>query len=252
MPAAPSPVPPSPLADPRVQPRKRPRQARSRALVAAILQATARVLVREGYAGTTTNRVAEVAGVSIGSLYQYFPTKEALVAALHEEHGREMAVILRAALPPADPERGPERGPERERETDLRAALTALVAAVLRAHLLDPALHRVLEYEFPLLDRFAGYAVPDGELHRALTALLLAHADRLARPPTPRLVDMLIHTTHAAIHAVALAPVPPAGPEIAEAIRDITDLVMGYLSYPPGGRGTIAAGLTAGSAAGAR
>lgn len=243
MPAAPSPVPPSPLADPRVQPRKRPRQARSRALVAAILQATARVLVREGYAGTTTNRVAEVAGVSIGSLYQYFPTKEALVAALHEEHGREMATILRAALSP---------GEAGWAETDLRAALTALVAAVLRAHLLDPALHRVLEYEFPLLDRFAGYAAPDGELHRGLTALLLAHADRLARPPTPRLVDMLIHTTHAAIHAVALAPVPPAGPEIAEAIRDITDLVMGYLSYPPGGRGMNAAGLTAGSAAGAR
>ena len=50
--------------------------------VEAILDATARVLVREGYARTSTNRVAAVAGVSIGSLYQYFPNKESLVAAL--------------------------------------------------------------------------------------------------------------------------------------------------------------------------
>ena len=66
----------------RTTPRKRPRQDRSKATVDSILDATARVLVRHGFDGLTSNAVAEIAGCSIGSLYQYFPNKEALVAAL--------------------------------------------------------------------------------------------------------------------------------------------------------------------------
>ena len=58
--------------------RRQPRQERSRATVDAILTATTQVLMERGYAGLTTNRVAEVAGASIGSLYQYFPNKESM------------------------------------------------------------------------------------------------------------------------------------------------------------------------------
>lgn len=65
-------------------PRKEPTQERSRALVTALIEATARILSADGPEAITTNRVAEVAGVSIGSLYQYFPNKEALLAALVE------------------------------------------------------------------------------------------------------------------------------------------------------------------------
>ena len=61
-------------------PRKPPKQQRSRATVEAFLAATARVLVREGYEKASTNRVAEVSGYGIGSLYEYFPNKESLVA----------------------------------------------------------------------------------------------------------------------------------------------------------------------------
>jgi len=72
-------------------PRKRPTQRRSQQTVAAILEATARILIDDGYDQLNTNRVAEVAGVSIGSLYQYFPNKQALVLALAESHlGREI------------------------------------------------------------------------------------------------------------------------------------------------------------------
>ncbi len=63
----------------RIQPRKRPRQARSARTTEAILQAAARVLKEEGPAAFNTNRVAEVAGVSVGSLYQYFPNKASLL-----------------------------------------------------------------------------------------------------------------------------------------------------------------------------
>ena len=66
----------------RLQPRKAPAQDRSKAMVELILQAATRVLERESLAGFNTNRVAEVAGISIGSLYQYFPNKAALITML--------------------------------------------------------------------------------------------------------------------------------------------------------------------------
>lgn len=67
-------------------PRRHPKQERSRQTVEAVLEAVRRVLRRQGAEAVTTNRVAEVAGVSIGSLYQYFPNKEAIFMALHERH----------------------------------------------------------------------------------------------------------------------------------------------------------------------
>ncbi|MBL7494763.1 TetR/AcrR family transcriptional regulator [Frankia sp. CNm7] len=77
--------------------RKRPAQDRSRLTVEAILEAGAQLLAARGYSATTTNHVAERAGVSIGSLYQYFPNKDALVVALAEQHLDQVEEALRAA-----------------------------------------------------------------------------------------------------------------------------------------------------------
>jgi AcrR family transcriptional regulator len=66
--------------------RRLPKQRRARQTVDAILDAVVRVLKREGFKAVTTNRVAEVAGVSIGSVYQYFPDKQAIFVALHQRH----------------------------------------------------------------------------------------------------------------------------------------------------------------------
>ena len=68
------------------EPRKRPRQRRSTETVARMLDAAARIYDERGYRATTTNNVAEEAGVSIGSLYQYFPNKDALLVALADRH----------------------------------------------------------------------------------------------------------------------------------------------------------------------
>lgn len=81
-----------------IRPRKQPVQERSRATVEAVLAATLQVLRKHGAAALTTTRVAEVAGVSVGSLYQYFPNKRALVAALKLQYfeqitGRTLAAI---------------------------------------------------------------------------------------------------------------------------------------------------------------
>ena len=78
--------------------RRPPTQTRARATVADILAATARILEREGYEALTTNKIARVAGVGVGSLYQYFETKEKVVEALQEEHFERMGETFLARM----------------------------------------------------------------------------------------------------------------------------------------------------------
>src|SRR5215467_11158950 len=120
----------------RTTPRKRPRQIRSKATVDTILQATARVLVKHGFDGLTTNAVASAAGVSIGSLYQYFPNKEALVAALAERHLEDMNAAVLAEL-------------ARVATLPIAEAARRVIELTIRAHAIDPALHRVLIEQVP-------------------------------------------------------------------------------------------------------
>src|SRR5579859_209108 len=77
---------PSNTASPRTTSRKTPNQERAKVTVDSILEATSRILVRDGVSAASTNRIAKEAGVCIGSLYQYFPSKEALIAALVDRH----------------------------------------------------------------------------------------------------------------------------------------------------------------------
>ena len=78
--------------------KKEPKQARSKASVAAMVEACARILERHGYAGLSTNAIAQVAGVSIGSVYEYFPGKEAVVARLSEALLAETTSLLHDRL----------------------------------------------------------------------------------------------------------------------------------------------------------
>src|SRR5947208_6473911 len=83
---------------PPTKPRKNASQERSRATVEALIEATARILVREGFDKASTNRIALAAGVSVGSLYQYYPGKEALVVAVIERHNRDLMRLVSQAL----------------------------------------------------------------------------------------------------------------------------------------------------------
>ena len=114
--------------------RKEPRQARSRATVETIVQAGARILSDEGWAGFTTNRIAELAGVSIGSLYQYFPDKLSLVDAIRHRHLDDSITVMRKV-------RADGLSPEE--------FAVQLVQAVVAAHSIYPGLHRVLLDEAP-------------------------------------------------------------------------------------------------------
>jgi len=122
----------------RLSPRKTPRQDRSRATVDALLEATADILIREGYAKLTTNRIADRAGVNIASLYQYFPGKDAIVAELRRQHGAEQRTALRQVLA--------ERTPG-----ELESTIRALVSIGVAGHARAPRLHRVFTEEMPAL-----------------------------------------------------------------------------------------------------
>jgi AcrR family transcriptional regulator len=122
------------IARPQSTPRKEPQQGRSRATIDAILDAAAHILGERGWVGLTTNAAAEIAGVSIGSLYQYFPNKLALVEAVRRRHFDEVLAVLRAA---ADP-----------KMTRVRR-IEALVDGMIAVHSRYPAAHRVLMEESP-------------------------------------------------------------------------------------------------------
>ena len=83
--------------------RKRPQQERSRQMVSTLIEATARTISRHGLDGTTTPLIAEAAGVSVGSLYQYFDSKEALLEGLVEKLAADMARMLNTSLPVHEP-----------------------------------------------------------------------------------------------------------------------------------------------------
>lgn len=83
---------------PPIASRKTPQQARSTDLVAAILQAALQVLAKEGAQRFTTTRVAERAGVSVGSVYQYFPNKAAILFRLQSDEWRQTTQMLRGIL----------------------------------------------------------------------------------------------------------------------------------------------------------
>jgi len=121
-----------------LQPRRKPSQERARVTVEAILEAAAQVFARHGYAAGTTNRIAERAGVSIGTLYQYFPNKDAILVALIERHLAAGELLLRPLF-----EELVERPPR------LREGIERMLHALLELHASEPALHRVLFEEAP-------------------------------------------------------------------------------------------------------
>ena len=118
----------------RLNPRKTPRQERSAATCAAILEAAARILETSGSVGLTTNHVAALAGVSVGTLYQYFPAKEAILAELVRQMRQEMLADFVGAVREAEGK-------------GLAYAVDAMVSASLRHHLRRPALAQALEHE---------------------------------------------------------------------------------------------------------
>ena len=146
----------------------------------------------------TTKRVAERAGVSVGSLYQYFPTREAMLVAVAERHLTEMKAVVARTL---------ESAPT----MTLDELTRALVRAAIEAHATDPALHRRLMEEVPRVGRLAMLDDTRTELHALLVAFL-ATRDDLPHDHLALVVFMAITAVDALAHAAVV--------DRAEALRD--------------------------------
>ncbi len=175
-----------------IQPRKQASQARSAATVTAIMRATARILVKRGYQATTTNHIADAAGVSVGSLYQYFPNKEAIVAALLDEHLERTQEFLRA-------------GTANALDQPLEDAARALIEGLIAAHRVDPDLHRVFVEELPRIATFERIH----QLEQDTLALVRAYIEvRLPELAKKRKVDVvafvIVHAVEAVTHGAVL------------------------------------------------
>lgn len=200
-------------------PRKRPRQARSRATVETILTASARILVRRGFDGFTTNEVAEAAGVSIGSLYQYFPNKEALVAALIEQHVEGMNTAIFSEL-------------TRVAEMPIGNAVRAVIELVIRAHTIEPELHRVLTEQVPRVGRLAKLQEADALCHRMVAGLLAARQRELAISDPETSAFVIVSAIEAIAHRAALfAPERLRDPRL---VDEACTLVTRYLGVAHG------------------
>ncbi|MET8054041.1 MULTISPECIES: TetR/AcrR family transcriptional regulator [unclassified Streptosporangium] len=175
-------------------PRKHPRQQRSRETVAAILEAAAQLFQRHGYADTTTNKIAERAGVSIGSLYQYFPNKDALLVALAEHYLTQSAeqviqVFARAA----------------EHRPPLPDLLADLVGCVAALHTDRPDLHRLLFDQAP---RTPGLVTRFRQAEQQIAHALAGELRRLGTGgPNPELNALLaVQGIEAQLHGALLDP----------------------------------------------
>jgi AcrR family transcriptional regulator len=196
--------------------RKEASQARSRATVEALVDATARILVREGFDKASTNRIAEVAGVSVGSLYQYFPGKEALVAAVIERHQQEIMQLVRGEL-------------AQVASQPLKQAVRTLVTVAVESHRIDPKLHRVLAEQIPRVGKLekvetfnrANYALFEAYLQRHRKEIRAADLE-LAAFVCVTSIEALTHTAvlHHDISDKAAAAL----------IDEATRLVVGYLT----------------------
>jgi AcrR family transcriptional regulator len=185
-----------------------PRQARARATVDAILLAAAHILRSEGPEKLTTNRVARLAGVSIGSLYQYFPNKQALLDVLRERYAAWFDRVL----------------DEETRRTDLplRAAVRAAVDRIVAMHRLDPALHAQMSPDAHPLG-----AEEMREFRARMQRYLEEHAGSL-RPLDAALASYIgTRVMEALLHGTAHdEPEWLAHPRFAE---EVTELLVRYL-----------------------
>lgn len=198
-------------------PRKSASQERSRSTVDALLEATARVLVKEGYDRASTNRIAEVAGVSIGSLYQYFPNKEALVAAVIDRHTQQVSQVTRNALVKAA-------------ALPIEAAAREFVSLAIDGHRVNPKLHGVLAEQIPRVGRLENIEANVREGYALVRGYLEAHRDEIDVSDLDLAAFVCVTTVEALTHAAVLRdPEVLAADRVDGFIEEASRLIVGYL-----------------------
>jgi AcrR family transcriptional regulator len=217
--------------------RRQPKQRRARQTVDAVVEAAVRVLKREGSDAVTTNRVAEVAGVSIGSVYQYFPDKNAIFVALHQRHIEEIDRLVETKL-------------LEHAASSIDDLIGAMVEAMIDAHAIDPELYELLMTEVP--HRAGGTKDFAVRLHGAFRLAIAAGAPELrTRGDLDKVVFVVTHMVEALSHGAVLRR--PPGLSLEDAKAEVVRAVLAYLhahdTHQLGSLASAASGARAGASA---
>jgi AcrR family transcriptional regulator len=197
------------------KPRKQPIQERSRETVCAILEATARILEAEGLEATNTNAIAARAGVSIGSLYQYFPDKAAIFAELVRQTETGLGDMLEMLL-------------LKTAGLALEDRIGLLVKAGVAQQMERPQLARILDYLEAALPADATLKVADERIQRLIMRLLQDHVESIARPVTQATALDVLSIVKGMVDGASFA-----GEIDAAALEGrVTLAVLGYLQKP--------------------
>lgn len=204
----------------RLQPRRQPRQVRSELTRRRILTAAAQVFAEHGYAAGTTNRIAEQARISVGSLYQYYPNKDAILLELLTRHldAGIVAIGMRQSA---------------ELPSSLEEILRGFVLAVIENHLDDPQLLRVMMEQGPRSDELLT------KIADSMRMLVGYIEDVLGRHPEVRVADthtaarLVVSTVELVVHQLVAAPDP------VDVTRLENELVAMLTSYLTGARAPV-------------
>jgi AcrR family transcriptional regulator len=211
----------------RLEPRKRPVQRRSLATVDQVLTAAAQVFETYGYAAGTTNRIAERAGVSVGTLYQYFPSKEAVAVALLEGHIHETNRKLHEWVGHMVSKRHP-----------LREAMEDYARAVMEVHEDHPRLQHILLEETAIPDRLHQILLAaEREAVDAMAGLLRLFPE-IRRHAVDRAAYFVMHTVETLTHRYAAHPDDQVVSK-EDFIAELVTMIEAYLTQgdPVGGTG---------------
>jgi AcrR family transcriptional regulator len=194
--------------------RRQPIQERAKVTVDAMLDAAVKILKRDGASAITTNRIAETAGVSIGSVYQYFPNKHALFRALHERHIGLVAEVIRRSMTECT-------------ESSLEHLVESLVDSIVEAHTQDPELSELLQSEVP--HRADGTLDFSIRFHEAFRAALAPHVRSLGRKiDLDTRAFVMANMVEALGHAVVLRR--PSGLSLGRAKAESCKAILAYLT----------------------
>jgi AcrR family transcriptional regulator len=194
--------------------RRKPTQERAVATVEAILEATARILVEDGYAQASTNRIAKRAGVSIGSLYHYFPDKDTIIDALVERVSARQLQGLSVSLAV-------------HADMALEPGVRGLIQAALDSQKIEAELAHVLITQCPRDGRLD----LDRRWKQRMTELLAAQMITGAHPVRPRNIELAAYVLVRALFAVVRDAIAER-PELltSDALtHELTELVVRYL-----------------------
>ncbi|WP_169927728.1 TetR/AcrR family transcriptional regulator [Labilithrix luteola] len=195
--------------------RKPPRQARAQVTVNAILESTVRILEQDGLEAATTTRIATVAGVSVGTLYQYFSHRDAILDALQEREFSRALEMMGGVLSHDNLTLAP------------RETVTAVVRGLAKLYSESPALHRVLTVEGLRVMKSDQVEAFDIRVIAIIRHFLNASRTAIRRPN----VEAAAFVIFQAVRAVMLGQLleRPVGLDAETLTNEVVDLIMRYL-----------------------